>query len=315
MEGEISLNRRLGKLPVRTDVRNIKLKAFLKPDLLVVLPTHYNVDEQLSVNMQPQMLGNDQWGDCVIVGRANWTLRAEYFEQKKELPITTNDCLIEYWKEQGGNSDTQPDEGLVMLDSLREWKKGWVAAKNPYTIYAFAQIEVSDHTSLCYAIMLLNGTYIGFQFPNSAMDQFNHGQPWIVVPGSPINGGHAVYVVGWNATGPICLTWGQKQQMTWAFYDKYVDEAYAMVNDKDEFVTDSPVDIAKFTEYLHNLANDPSQYINITITSPDAIQTNITVPVDLQGKFEFDFQATVKGIYNVLANHNADTVETMITVT
>jgi hypothetical protein len=28
----------------------------------------------------------------------------------------------------------------------------------------------------------------------------------------------------------VCVTWGRKQQLTWAFVDKYCDEAYAIID-------------------------------------------------------------------------------------
>jgi hypothetical protein len=91
------------------------------------------------------------------------------------------------------------------------------------------------------------------------MDQFNAGQIWDVVPDDGgILGGHCIYIVAFNATGPICMTWGQRQPMTWAFYDKYCDEGYGVVDDKDKFtVPNDPIDVSKLDEYLSEIANTP----------------------------------------------------------
>ena len=43
-------------------------------------------------------------------------------------------------------------------------------------------------------------------------------------------GGHYVLVPGYTTRGPVCVTWGTKHQMTWAFFDKYCDEAYAIID-------------------------------------------------------------------------------------
>jgi len=73
--------------------------------------------------------------------------------------------------------------------------------------------------------------------PLSAQAQFQAGKPWDVVrgPGGAVNswGGHYVHVPGYTTAGPVCVTWGRKQQMTWAFFAKYCDEAYAIIDAKD----------------------------------------------------------------------------------
>ena len=44
---------------------------------------------------------------------------------------------------------------------------------------------------------------------------------------------------------------GRKQQMTWAFFDKYCDEAYAIVDDKDS--AKSKLDVQKLVDALNSL--------------------------------------------------------------
>jgi len=58
-------------------------------------------------------------------------------------------------------------------------------------------------------------------------------------------------IPGYNETGPVCVTWGRKQQMTWSFFDKYCDEAYAIVDDKDS--AKSKLDVAKLVAALNSL--------------------------------------------------------------
>lgn len=261
------MNVKLGKLPARVDSRTLKLSMVLNVPVLPPLPETFDLDVHLGTDIPLSMLGNDQWGDCVIVGRANWTLRAEAFEQQKVINITTQECLDEYWKEEGWvapqprkciiqwgmkKAAAPPDNGLNVLDSLKEWRKtGWMTGAKTYTIDAFAAINIKNHTELCYSAYLLSGGYIGFQVPDTAMVQFQTGQTWTVEPGAKIEGGHCVYIVGFNPTGPICVTWGRKQPMTWEFFDTYCDEAYALVDNMDIFMENSPVDVKKLEEYLN----------------------------------------------------------------
>ncbi len=249
-------NYKLGKLPPRVDPRTFKLSNLLVKKNLPVLPDSYDVDTQFATNFSDNnMYANDQYGDCVIAGRAHMTLRFEAFEQILLIKISDKEVTDEYFKESGGQ-----DSGLVMLDSLNEWRKsGWTAAGKSYNIYAYAQIDKFNHDELKYSVFLLRGAYTGFSVPQSAMDQFNAGQPWTVVSGSRILGGHCVFIKGYNATGPICVTWGRDQQMTWEFWDTYFDEAYGVVDAQDSWMDPAtdPLDCALLNSYLNDITHVP----------------------------------------------------------
>lgn len=245
---------KLGKLAKLTDRRTIQFQNILSVELLPTLPLEFDVDNDFTNMVDNHMYLNDALGDCVIAGRAHETLRIEDFEQGIVIPISDNDVKTEYFKETGGY-----DNGLVMLTSLGAWRNGWQAAGKTYSIYAFAEIDPKNHQNIMYAVYLLDGAYVGIQVPQSAMDQFNAGKPWTVVAGSPLVGGHCIYIVGYNATGPICITWGKKQQMTWEFFDTYCDEAYAVIDNKDSWVDPAtdPLDIVKLESYLQQIAGGP----------------------------------------------------------
>jgi len=247
---------RLGKAPAKRDARNFKLAALLKA--LPPVPDEWDYDlANPAIAIPTPMFGNDVYGDCVIAGRAHQTLRFEAFEQQKLIPVTDKDVLREYWKQEGG---TGPDfdKGLVVLDSLKLWRKpGWRVARRKYSIYAFAQVDQNNMAEVKAAIYLLSGAGAGILLPRSAQDQITSGKPWDVTSGPDSTpgswGGHYVYLVGYTTLGPVCVTWGRKQQMTWAFLQKYCDELYALVDNKDRFVKGSPVDVVKLAQYLSQL--------------------------------------------------------------
>jgi hypothetical protein len=65
------------------------------------------------------------------------------------------------------------------------------------------------------------------------MDQFNAGDPWDVVPGTPKpTEGHYIPLVGYDPTKDLwyVVTWGQLQAVTSAFILKYADEHYALLS-------------------------------------------------------------------------------------
>ena len=241
----------LGKLPAKIDKRTIKLLDFLTPALPPPPPV-FDCDTTLAFPVPCWMLGNDVYGDCVMVGRANQTFRFEGTEQGtlkkfKTQKTVYNAVVKEYFKESGGQ-----DSGLVMLDSLNLWRqKGWKVGCTGYNIFAFAAVNHLDSNEVKLGVSLLNGLNVGIQVPKSAIDQFEAGQPWTVVPGSPIEGGHCIFIVGYNDFGPVCVTWGKKQPMSWPFFFAQTDEAYAVVDNKDKFLgSKSNLNIPLLESYL-----------------------------------------------------------------
>jgi hypothetical protein len=218
---------RLGKQAARRDPRNLQLKALLKKK--VRLPAEYDFDLTHSAVPTP-MYGNDDWGCCVISGRAHQTLRFELVEQKRILRVTAKEVVDEYLAQTGGE-----DIGLITLDSLRLWRKqGWLAAKKRYAIRAFSEVNRRSIEEVKTAIFLNLGVGIGLRLPLSADEELRAGKPWTRTTGrgtvADSWGGHYVYVCGYTKTGPVCVTWGSKQQMTWKFFTKYCDEAYAVID-------------------------------------------------------------------------------------
>ena len=247
---------KFGKLPKKIDTRTLQLKNYLIEKNLPLLPDSYNIDDQYDNLVDTNTYDNTKYGDCVIAGRAHMTLRFERYEQGIVIPISDDDVITEYFNETNG-----VDSGLVMLNSLNKWRKnGWIAANKLYNIHAYAEINIKNYDELKYCIYLLNGAYTGFSVPQSAIDQFSKGEVW-TVPSfySPIVGGHCVYVKAYNNIGPICVTWGKDQQMTWEFWNKYFDEAYGVIDNTDEWIdpTIDPLDIPKLDKQLSEITSEP----------------------------------------------------------
>ncbi len=103
------------------------------------------------------------------------------------------------------------------------------ANSNRHKIGAYLALEPGNTDHLLAALYLFGAVGIGIQFPNSAMDQFNAGKPWSVVQGAQIEGGHYIPLVA-HRTYLECVTWGRIQYMTMQFYQKYCDEAWAILS-------------------------------------------------------------------------------------
>jgi len=238
---------RFGKKPARRDPRNLKLSTILRA--LPRLPAEYDFDLKHGGIPTP-MFGNDRHGDCVIAGRAHQTLRFEDEEQEKILPIADTDVLKEWHLENGSSED-----GIVVLDSLKLWRsRGWKAAGKTYRIRAFAEIDRKSHTEVKRTVCADIGAGLGLSLPDSALNEFYAGKPWAGTAEPPNQeNGHYVYVPGYTRTGPVCVTWGRKQQMSWNFFDKYCDEAYAVIDAPDTPKKRRLIDWNKVDEFLTRL--------------------------------------------------------------
>lgn len=246
---------KLGKLPAKRDKRNIKFVKVLDRSKLPTIPDSWDIDKSFPFKIPSPMFANNQWGCCVMAERAHQTLRFEAIEQKRALNILDSQVLSEYWKEQGGDSKTRPDNGLCILDSLKLWRsQGWLSRN--YNIYAFAEINRMKMGEIKTAIFLLSGVCGGVMLPQSAMDQFDAGQPWSVTSkGTQITGGHGLYWKAFTPDGIVCKTWGKDQFATWEWFFKYTDELYGIVDNKDHFLKNSPVDVGKLNGYLKQVTS------------------------------------------------------------
>jgi len=223
---------KLGKTPARKDAITFKLRDYLP---LVAPPAsagHYTLQHVWG------MLGNNLWGDCVLAGAGHETMLLNT-EAGKIVAITEHNALSDYSAITGFNpDDPNTDQGTDMQVAASYRRKTGVidSKQHRHKVLAYLAITAGKKTQLKQAVYRFGVAGIGIQFPSSAMDQFNAGKPWTVVAGSPIEGGHYVPAVGYDASYIYVITWGRVQKMSWAFYTKYCDEAIAYLS--SEFLKD-----------------------------------------------------------------------------
>ena len=103
----------------------------------------------------------------------------------------------------------------------------------PHKLAAFFEVDVHNADHIKAAIYECGVLYIGFEVPAYIMNPDNSAQDvWEVkTDGDQSNlGGHAVIIVGYNPTGLKVISWGRQYTMTWDFFKKYTDEAYALID-------------------------------------------------------------------------------------
>lgn len=209
---------RTGKREPKRDPHTLKLATYLIPETLPAPPLTVPVP---AVATWP-MYGNDTLGDCTIASAGHmiqaWTLDAG-------RPRTPGDVAIlsAYWAT--GNED----DGRYELDVLNYWRHTGIAGRK---IRAYASVNALSRHDVKIAVYLFGGAYIGLALPRSAQRQ----AVWHVDTTNTRDaragswGGHAVPIVAYNATGLWCVTWGQVKKMTWPFFLRYCDEAYAILS-------------------------------------------------------------------------------------
>jgi hypothetical protein len=167
------------------------------------------------------MDGNDKYGDCTLAC-ASHMIAAWDVDTKRNDPIPTASEVIATYLQMSPD-----DSGLVVSTVLAKWHKPGLWGDK---VWGHAPVQTHDQTEIRTDIAQFGGVYIGVQLPQSAEDQTNANRPWTIVKGSPILGGHAVPLLGYDATYAYCVTWGAVQAVAWDWLDVYCDEAWVVLS-------------------------------------------------------------------------------------
>jgi hypothetical protein len=226
---------KLGKQPAEPRPTDFKFAEFAASISLPNVPARFGHGKAFS---DWKMLGNDRYGDCVWAGAAHEHMLFNKVIQHTEVPFDDQSVLGDYSAVTGFDpNDPSSDKGTNVHDALSYRRHTGIADSNGsrHMIGAYVSLDPKNWDHLEQAAFIFGAVGIGFQFPQSAMDQFNNNEPWDVVPGSPIEGGHYVCVVGSvdSPTQATAITWGRRQPFTKAFYEQYNDESWAYVTPEE----------------------------------------------------------------------------------
>jgi hypothetical protein len=238
----MSEERRLGKRPPKVDRRTLRFAKYRTRELPVPPLTE---DHYSRIASWP-VLSNTKYGDCVLAGSAHmiqdWTAYASTERCPSEQEV------VDLYLQLSPN-----DEGLYILDTLNLWRQSGLWGD---IIEAFVLLDRGDVGQAKQAIHLFGAIKIGMSLP----DQNTFG-PWERVQGPPNpSNGHDVALVGYDATGFWVVTWGTLIHMSYAWFTKYTDEAYAVLS-KDWLnsvgESDDGFDFATLWDDLAALTGEP----------------------------------------------------------
>jgi hypothetical protein len=217
----------LGKNPARAGAVGFKFGTFFSAPGLPAPPLVFGRTFLVS---DWQMLGNDSVGDCVWADAAHQTM---YWRRLAGTQVAFDDSVVlaDYSACTGytpGNPAT--DQGTDLQQAASYRRKIGIAdvAGTRHRTDAYVALTVGDLDEITLATYTLWAVSLGIQLPTSAYDQFDRGEVWTPVAGSPVEGGHCVPVVGRNSRGEfLIVTWGRLHAAAASFISTYMDEGIA----------------------------------------------------------------------------------------
>lgn len=217
---------RYGRLPNDPTRPRIRLAR----SLTGILPDYPAADDNLAALDRWQMLGNDSLGDCVAVTWANLRRLTTARLSTESYPSLA--AVLSVYATQNPNG---ADDGMD-IQTLLEYL---VSTGGPDGVKAlgFAAVDYTNPAEVKAAIALFGGVWVGIDVLEANEQQFDAGQPWDYVSGSPDVGGHSVLVGGYGAGGTSpriggdekFITWAQETSFTDTFWSKQVSECWVVI--------------------------------------------------------------------------------------
>jgi len=205
----------------------------LGPLLTGVVPAHPAAEDYLAaLGGGWQMLGNDQYGDCVAVTWANVRrLVTSTLTAKSNYPGL--DQVIALYKTQNPGFPAQ-DDGMDIQTVLEYLAK--TGGPDGVKAVAFAQVDHANPDEVKAALAIFGYVWTGVNVTQANMDEFNARQPWDRNAASQVIGGHSIITGGYGQPGPGPLggnerfiTWAQETSFTDAFWANQVEEAWVCI--------------------------------------------------------------------------------------
>jgi len=192
-----------------------------------IIPDHPLSEDYLKKLQNWQMLGNDRYRDCVAVTWANMRRLVTGVLANESYPIM--DQVIALYKTQNPKFPAQ-DDGMDIQTCLEYLHH--TGGPDGTKALAFARVNLSNLEEVKAALAIFGCLWIGIYVQSENMTQFNHGQPWDYVQGSPKGGGHSVLGGGYMSVASNdvrFITWAQETGFTDNYWNKQVEEAWVVI--------------------------------------------------------------------------------------
>ena len=218
----------LGRAKSIHDPRMLQLSSYISLHTLPVPPQH----DLLEHTDGWPMLANDQFNCCTSAAAGHmvhhWTAA-----NQNGVFLTADDVIQAH----ATLTNEHLMEPVSMLTALKFWRKEGIGN---HQIHSFMSAGKAKIDTLRAVIYLFGAAYIGLDLPNFALPHTPQEIPtvkWEIPSGiSPedaapqLNNGHCVAAIGYDENYVYTVTWGTLKTMSWDFFLRYTDEAYAVLS-------------------------------------------------------------------------------------
>ena len=194
-------------------------------------------------------LGTDKYNVTTLAAFAHATaLQA----RKAGTPIEFTDwsVLADYTSLTGFDYTPASDIGLVTADALEFWRTIGISDYNfkRHTIAGYATLKPRSLGELAYTIEKFGFALAGLEISGRALWQIGEKAVWDVNRRGAIRGKVLAPIVARRENGNyVAIVWGEPQELTPEFYQKYNDESVAVFSHE---VADGTTDIQGFRPSL-----------------------------------------------------------------
>jgi hypothetical protein len=173
------------------------------------------------------MFGNDTIGDCTCAAIAHMLMLVTAHTGTLVVPAEA-DVIDFYSAVSGYNPVTGAnDNGSDLPTVLNRWRDVGLSG---HQIDQWGDIDPANIENQKHGIHIFGGTDDAVNLPNSAMDQFQAGQPWdVVADDGGIDGGHSIPRFGYGSDGFACITWATDQKGGTAWWQQYLSESCVVI--------------------------------------------------------------------------------------
>ena len=231
----------------------------LSPYLTGAVPAHPAFADYLSRLSGWQMLGNDSIGDCVAVTWSNTRRLVTAVLSTENYPPLAE--VLAFYKTQNPGYPPQ-DDGMDIQTALEYLVKN--GGPDGVKALGFAKVDYTNPDEVKAAIAIFGSVWTGINVQQAQQAQFNAGQPWDWVPGSPMDGGHSVITAGYGPAGAGALG-GDERFETWTQETSFTDRYWLDGGTEEAWVVIWPEHLGS-AEFLAgvNLAAFAADYTAIT---------------------------------------------------
>lgn len=220
-------NMKLGKLGPVDDPNTLQLSNYLNLNTLPAAPVQCVYGGDVSTW---GMMDNNKICNCTCAAAGH--LIMEWTATNGDMVTPTDQDIINAYAAITGYDPATGanDVGSGVKEVLDYWRKTGIAE---HKILGYAALEPQNHQHIMQSVYLFGGCYVGLSLPTTAKTQLIWDVPPTGIQDDGAKGswgGHVVPVIGYDANGLTIVTWGAIKTMTWAFWNAYSDESYAIIS-------------------------------------------------------------------------------------